>query len=141
MLQVIFYQSNLFFWQSLINSTEVRHFFLAMTKSAIEVLEKWIFLLYWWNFDIMIHATSVVKKIHFRSTSMVVAKKKRRNRLFKMDITCSRSPWGPYFERTMNVFKRWKSTFNISKSSFLDEIWLYLTAIKCRRNNLKEYKN
>ena len=34
-------------------------------------------ILHWWNFDIKIHATSVVKKIHFPSTSMVVAKKKQ----------------------------------------------------------------
>ena len=31
----------------------------------------------------MIHATSVVKKIHFTSTSMVVAKKKRLQQLFR----------------------------------------------------------
>ena len=30
--------------------------------------------LHWWNFEVMIHATSVVKKVHFSSTSMVIAK-------------------------------------------------------------------
>ena len=45
-----------------------------MAKSAIEPLEKWTFLLPWWTFEIMIHATSVVKNDHFLSNSMVVAK-------------------------------------------------------------------
>ena len=27
--------------------------------------------MHWWNFEVMIHETSVVKKIHFSSTSMV----------------------------------------------------------------------
>ena len=38
------------------------------------VLGKWTFLLPWWNFEIMIHETSVVKKVHFLSTSMALPK-------------------------------------------------------------------
>ena len=34
------------------------------------MLKKWIFLQTLWNFEIMIHATSLVKKIHFSSSSM-----------------------------------------------------------------------
>ena len=40
------------------------------SKSAIDLLEKWIFLLSWQNFEIRIHANSLVKKIHFSSSSM-----------------------------------------------------------------------
>ena len=46
-------------------------------QKRIRGAQKLTFLLYRWNFDIMIHETSVVKKVHFSSTSMVDAKKKR----------------------------------------------------------------
>ena len=51
-----------------------RHF-LATTKNVLDRDARKMNL--WWNYDIMIHETSVVKKVHFPSTSMVNAKKKR----------------------------------------------------------------
>ena len=51
-----------------------RHF-LATTKNVLDRDARKMNL--WWNYDIMIHETSVVKKVHFRSTSVVDAKKKQ----------------------------------------------------------------
>ena len=42
------------------------------SKSSRELLEKWIFFLPCQNFEIMIHATSLVKKIHFLSSSILL---------------------------------------------------------------------
>ena len=64
-------------WTFLNQEFIVKALLFSNDQKPIRGARKLTFLPYWWNFDIEIHKTSLVKKVHFPSTSMVNAKKKR----------------------------------------------------------------
>ena len=66
---------NMYIVFQIVFKANMMHSFNWTSKSAIELLKKWTFLLLWWNFEIIIHKTSVIKKVHFLSSCMSVPKK------------------------------------------------------------------